>query len=151
MIFQHLLLVSFAFGHFACPTPERYELFASAFCQMIDSYFLASPSPLPNLSDLVGIAAANFRKIGGKMGRTMKKKIFAAGLLAILLSGAAACDYNRDRDRDYSSDRDRYDRYSGRDRDGRFDRGRDWDRRDRDRDWDRRDREERGWDRDRRS
>ena len=72
------------------------------------------------------------------MNRLAAKRVFAIGLLTILVTGAAACDYSRDRYSDYYRDRDRYDRYSDRDRDGRYDRDRNWDWRNRDRrDWDR--------------
>jgi hypothetical protein len=71
------------------------------------------------------------------MNKLIAKKVFALGFLTILVTGAAACDYSRDRYTDYRRDRDRYDRYSDRDRDGRHDSDRNWDwRRDR-RDWDR--------------
>jgi hypothetical protein len=70
------------------------------------------------------------------MNQVMAKRVFALGLLTMLVTGAAACDYNRDRYSDYYRDRDRYDRYS--ERDGRYDRERTWDWRNRDRrDWDR--------------
>ena len=72
------------------------------------------------------------------MNHVIGKRVFALGLLTMLLTGAAACDYSRDRYSDYHRDRDRYDRYSDRDRDGRYDRDRNWDWRNRDRrDWDR--------------
>jgi hypothetical protein len=72
------------------------------------------------------------------MNRLIAKRVFALGLLTMLVTGAAACDYNRDHYSDYYRDRDRYDRYSDRDRDGRYDRERNWDWRNRDRrDWDR--------------
>ena len=74
------------------------------------------------------------------MNRVTTKKVFAIGLLTMLATGAAACDYNRDHYGDYDRDRDRYDRYHGRDRDGRYER-------DRNRDW--RDRDRRDWKRDR--
>ena len=64
------------------------------------------------------------------MIKVTAKRVSTLWLLTMLVTGAAACDYNRDRDR--------YDRYSDRDRDGRYDRDRNWDWRDRDRrDWDR--------------
>jgi hypothetical protein len=70
------------------------------------------------------------------MNQVMAKRVFVLGLLMMLVTGAAACDYNRDRYSDYYRDRDRYDRYS--ERDGRYDRERTWDWRNRDRrDWDR--------------
>jgi hypothetical protein len=70
------------------------------------------------------------------MNRLTAKRILATGLLTISVTGAAACDYSRDRYSDYYRDRDRYDRYSDRDRDGRYDRDRNWDWRNRDRrDW----------------
>ncbi|MEX0802215.1 MAG: hypothetical protein WD688_02680 [Candidatus Binatia bacterium] len=72
------------------------------------------------------------------MNRVTTKRVFAIGLLTMLVTGAAACDYNRDHYRDYDRDRDRYDRYHGRDRDGRYERDRNRDWRDRDRrDWER--------------
>lgn len=73
------------------------------------------------------------------MNQVIAKKVFALAFLTMLVTGAAACDYNRDRYSDYYRDRDRYDRYSDRDRDGRYDRDqRNWDWRNRDRrDWDR--------------
>jgi hypothetical protein len=72
------------------------------------------------------------------MAEVIAQRLFAVGVLTILLTGAAACDYHRDRYGDYYRDRDRYDRYSDRDRDGRYNRDRSWDWRSRDRgDWDR--------------
>ena len=61
------------------------------------------------------------------------KTVLAVGVWALLMTGVAACDYNRDRYRDYYRDRDRYDRYYGRDRDWRNDRDRPWHWGDRDR------------------
>ena len=57
------------------------------------------------------------------MNQLIAKRVFALGLLTMLVTGAAACDYNRDHYSDYYRDRDRYDRYSDRDRDGRYDQG----------------------------
>ena len=67
------------------------------------------------------------------MNQVKVKKAIAIGLLTMLVTGAAACDYNRDRYSDSYQDRNRYDRYSDRDRDGRHDRDRNWDWRNRDR------------------
>ena len=70
------------------------------------------------------------------------KRILVVGVLALLMTGAASCDYNRDRYRDYYRDRDRYNRHYGRERDWRNERDSPWHWRDRDR---------RDWSRDRRS
>lgn len=67
------------------------------------------------------------------MNRVIAKRILGIGFLTMLVTGAAACDYHRDRYSDYHRDHDRYDRYSNRDRDGRYDRDRNWDWRNRDR------------------